>query len=121
MEAGAITQTLANLSQRAAEYATRASGPGTQAAYRSAWRGYTAWCGKIGRAPLSGDPGLLALYLTHRAEDGLAVSSLPVASAAIPAAHRLAGILLDLGDPRLGLVIKSVVPALTAPVRGEPM
>ena len=108
MEAGAITQTLANLSQRAAEYATRASGPGTQAAYRSAWRGYTAWCGKIGRAPLSGDPGLLALYLTQRAEDGLAVSSLQVARAAIRAAHRLAGIPLNLDDARLGLVLEGI-------------
>lgn len=108
MDAGAITQPLANLSQRAADYATRASGPGTQAAYRSAWRGYTVWCDKVGREPLSGDPGLLALYLTQRAEDGLAVSSLQVARAAIRAAHRLAGIPLDLDDARLGLVMEGI-------------
>ena len=63
-----VAPTLAEMSERAADYATRASGPGTQAAYRSAWKAYMARCGKIGREPLSGDPGLLALYLIQRAD-----------------------------------------------------
>ena len=104
----AVSQTLAELSDRAAGYAARSSGPGTQAAYRSAWTTYAAWCTKIGREPLSGDPGLLALYLTQRAEDGLAVASLRVARAAIRAAHRLAGVKLDLADPRLSLVMEGI-------------
>ena len=104
-----VTKTLDDLSDRAALYAASSSGPGTQAAYRSAWKAYSKWCADIGREPLSGDPGLLALYLTKRAEDGLAVSSLQVARAAIRAAHRLAGVSLDLDDPRLSLVMEGIV------------
>ena len=104
-----IIKKLAALSESAAQYAKNASGPGTQAAYRSAWKIFSAWCTTIGREPLSGDPGLLALYLTKRAEDGLTVSSLQVARAAIRAAHRLAGIPLNLEDPRLGLVMEGIV------------
>ena len=52
---------------------------------------------------------MLALYLTKRAEDGLAVSSLQVARAAVRAAHRLADIPLNLDDPRLGLVMEGIV------------
>ncbi len=108
MAPAAVSQILADLSERAATYATQASGPGTQRAYRSAWKVYAAWCDKVGREPLSGDPGLLALYVTRRAEDGLAVSSLQVARAAVRAAHRLAGIPLDLDDARLGLVMEGI-------------
>ena len=72
----AVAKTLGDISDRAALYAASSSGPGTQAGYRSAWKAYSKWCTDIGREPLSGDPGLLALYLTKRAEDGLAVSSL---------------------------------------------
>ena len=52
---------------------------------------------------------MLALYLTKRAEDGLAVSSLQVARAAVRAAHRLAGVPLNLDDPKLGLVMEGIV------------
>jgi integrase len=99
---------LAGLAGRAASYAAQASGPGTQRAYASAWRAYSAWCVSAGRAPLNGDPGLLALYLTQRADDGLSVASLGVARAAIRAAHRLGGIPLDMGDARLGLVMEGI-------------
>jgi hypothetical protein len=103
-----LTADLTALAERAAGYAARASGPGTLAAYASAWRGYAAWCAGSGRDPLSGDPALVALYLTRRAEDGLAVSSLQVARAAIRRAHRLAGIPLDLADPRLAMVLEGI-------------
>jgi len=99
---------LAALAHRAAQYAEKSSGPGTRAAYGSAWRAYSTWCAGLGAAPLAGDPGLVALYLTKRAEDGLAVSSLNVARAAIRAAHRLAGVPLDLADPRLALVMEGI-------------
>jgi len=66
------------------------------------------WCATAGQNPLAGNPGLIALYLTKRAEDGLAVPSLNVARAAIRAAHRLAGVPLDLADPRLSLVMEGI-------------
>ena len=104
----AITLPPERLADRAAAYAAQASGPGTSRTYRSAWRAYVAWCDGSGRHPLAGDPEQLALYLTQRAEDGLSVSSLQVARAAIRAAHRLADVLLDLTHPRLALVMEGI-------------
>jgi len=70
------------LSVRAALYATRARGEGTRRVYRSAWRGFETWCRALGREPLSGDPDLLAMYATRRADDGVAISTLRVDLAA---------------------------------------
>ncbi len=97
------------LSVRAAVYATRARGPGTLRAYRSAWHGYERWCRSLGREPLDGDPDTVAMYVTRRADDGLAVSSIRVALAAIRTAHLLAGIPLDLRQPRFAMVLEGVV------------
>jgi integrase len=99
---------LAALAARAALYATRARGDGTRRVYRSAWRGYAAWCQALGREPLSGDPDLLAMYATRRADDGVAVSTLRVDLAAIRTAHLLAGVALDLRHPRLAMVLEGI-------------
>ncbi len=96
------------LSERAALYASRARGEGTRRVYRSAWRGYAAWCHSLGREPLAGDPNLLAMYVTRRADGGVAVSTLRVDLAAIRTAHLLAGIPLDLHDPRLAMVVEGI-------------
>ncbi|MBS5905299.1 MAG: hypothetical protein KIC89_21830, partial [Acetobacteraceae bacterium] len=40
---------LRELAAQAAVYATRARGPGTRRAYRSAWSGYERWCRSLGR------------------------------------------------------------------------
>ena len=94
---------LQELTTRAAEYASHARGDGTRRVYRSAWRGFEAWCCSLGREPLSGDPQLLAMYATRRADQGVSVSTLRVNLAAIRTAHLLAGVSLDLhaysGDP----------------------
>lgn len=97
------------LSARAAAYATRARGDGTLRAYRSAWTGYEVWCRSLGRDPLDGDPDTVAMYVTRRADDGLAVSSIRVALAAIRTAHLLAGIPLDLRQPRFAMVLEGVM------------
>ncbi len=99
------------LAARAAVYASRARGDGTRRVYRSAWRGYVAWCLSLGREPLAGDPELLAMYAVHRADAGVAVSTLRVDLAAIGTAHRLAGIALDLKDPRLAMVVEGITRA----------
>ena len=96
------------LAARAALYATRARGDGTRRVYRSAWRGYAAWRHTLGRESLSGDPDLLAMYATRRADDGVAVSTLRVDLAAIRTAHLLAGVPLDLRDPRLAMVVEGI-------------
>ena len=106
------------LAARAAVYATRARGDGTRRVYRSAWRGYAAWCQALGREPLSGDPDLLAMYATSRADAGVAVSTLRVDLAAIRTAHLFAGIPLDLRDPRLAMVVEGITRAKgTRPAR----
>jgi integrase len=96
------------LAARAAIYATRARGDGTRRVYRSAWRGYTAWCQSLGREPLAGDPDLIAMYATRRADDGVAISTLRVDLAAIRTAHLLAGIALDMRHPRLAMVVEGI-------------
>ena len=97
------------LAARAAVYATRARGPGTRRTYRSAWTAYAAWCHSLGREPLDGNPDTIAMYLVRRADDGLAVSSLQIALAAIRTAHLLASIPLDPRHPRLAMVLEGIV------------
>lgn len=97
------------LTTRAADYATRARGAGTRRTYRSAWVHFLRWCASLGREPLSGDPELVGLYIVSRADEGLAVSSIRVAIAAIRTAHLLAGVGLDLSQPRFRMTLEGVV------------
>ena len=92
------------LAAQAAVWATRARGEGTLRAYRSAWKLYTAWCGRLGFDPLAGDAEVVGLYLVKAAER-LTVPTLRVHLAAIAAAHRLAGVPVDLKHPRIALVL----------------
>jgi len=89
------------LSSRAAVYATRARGEGTR-------RAYAAWCTGLGRDPLGADPDTVAMYAVRLADDGRSVATLRVHLAAIQAAHRLAGLALDLGDARLRMVPEGI-------------
>jgi site-specific recombinase XerD len=102
---------LEELSRRAAIYATRARGLGTQRAYRSAWQQYESWCQSLGRAPLAADPDTIAMYVVRLADSGLAVSSIRVHLAAIRTAHLLAGRSIDLRHPRLAMVVEGVTRA----------
>jgi site-specific recombinase XerD len=111
LDAAAIAERLASLAEDAARYAEKASGDGTRRAYGSAWAAFAAWCQRHGVDPLAGDPGIVALYLTARANDGLSVSSLGVARAAIRARHRMAKVALDLDDPRVTLVMRGITNA----------
>jgi integrase len=102
------SQDLASLAAQSAVYATRAFGPGTQRAYRSAWGTYTGWCAGHGLDPFAGTAGPLPLYVTHLAETGRAMSSIRVALAAIATAYRLAGLALDVRDPQLAPVVEGI-------------
>ncbi len=95
------------LAAQAAVYATQARGPGTLRAYRSAWRQYDAWCGRLGLPALSGDPRLVGMYLTAAAER-LAPATLQVHLAAIVTAHRLVGLSLDPGHPSIALLLDGI-------------
>lgn len=95
------------LASQAAAYATQARGAGTLRAYRSAWRQYEAWCARLGVAALSGDPRLVAMYLTAAAER-LAVATLQVHLAAVVTAHRLVGLSLDPGHPSIAFLLDGI-------------
>src|SRR5215217_745100 len=99
---------LADLAQRATQYAVWARGDGTRRAYRAAWAGYVGWCRDLGREPLAGDPETIAMYAVRRADAGCALSTIRVDLAAIRTAHRLAGIPLDLRDARLSPVLEGI-------------
>ena len=99
---------LAELSRRAALYATRARGDGTRRAYRTAWRQYEIWCRSLDREPLAADPDTIAMHVVRLADAGLAVSSIRVALAAIRTAHLLAGRAIDLRHPRLAMVVEGI-------------
>jgi hypothetical protein len=96
------------LAARAALYATRARGEGTRCVYRTAWRGYVAWCLSLGREPLAGDPDLIPMYATKRADHNVAISTIRVDLAAIRTAHLLADIALDMRHPRLAMVVEGI-------------
>ncbi len=95
------------LAAQAAVWASHAHGPGTRRAYRSAWTQYAAWCERLGFAPLAGDAEIIGLYLVKAAER-LALPTLRVHLAAIGAAHRLAGMPVDLRHPRIALVLEGL-------------
>lgn len=95
------------LAAQAAAYVTQARSPGTRRAYRSAWGQYTAWCVRLGLAPLSGDPQLVGMYLTAGSER-LAVATLQVHLAAIVTAHRLVGLSLDPGHPAIAILMDGI-------------
>ncbi|MCG5238899.1 hypothetical protein ACIU1J_31955 [Azospirillum doebereinerae] len=95
------------LVSQAAAYATQARGAGTLRAYRSAWRQYEAWFARLGVAALSGDPRLVAMYLTAAAER-LAVATLQVHLAAVVTAHRLVDLSLDPSHPSIAFLLDGI-------------
>jgi integrase len=104
----AVTAELTRLRARSADYATRSFGAGTLRAYRSAWKGFEAWCARFGLDPYGGAAGPVRLYVTHLAELRRSVSTIRVALAAIAAAYRLSGLALDLNDPLLGPTVEGI-------------
>ena len=65
--------------------------PNTRRAYRTAWQAWTEWAGAHGADALPAEPSAVAAYLAARAEGGAGTATLRMASAAIAAAHDLAG------------------------------
>jgi integrase len=89
---GTGTTVRADLVQDARDFASASRAPNTLRAYRAAWDGFEAWCARRGLEPMPASPGTVALYLTDRAQQGVKVSTLRLALAAIGAAHQAAGV-----------------------------
>ena len=63
----------------------------TRRAYASAWDGFEAWCEAEGYKSLPADPETVAAYLTHRASEDCAISTIKLARAAVGYFHTTRG------------------------------
>lgn len=88
----------------AAGYIEAARAPNTHRAYATQWRGFCQWCRDNHCASLPADPATLALFLTHRAQQGRKVATLGLALSAIRAAHRDAAF----ADPAANPAVRKV-------------
>lgn len=61
----------------------------TRRVYAYTWGQWARWCATRGLSPLPGDPAALCAYLTERAAEGIAISSLDGACIAIRHVHRM--------------------------------
>ena len=68
-----------------------AMSPATRRAYRTAWQAFAAFAEAHGATPLPAAPEIVAVYLASRKADGAGLATLRMATAAIAAAHDLAG------------------------------
>ncbi|WCL55609.1 tyrosine-type recombinase/integrase [Gimibacter soli] len=101
----ALQRDLDAVYDRAAALARMAHADHTRRAYKTAWTQYEAWCRGVGVAPLSGDPGTVALYLATLSLK-VRPTTLQARLAAISVAHRLAGVRLDTRHEAIRLVMR---------------
>ena len=112
----AVNAVSTDLVSRANDYARASVSASTVRAYRSAWRTFTGWCSSVGAEPLPAAPEVVALYVTHRADHGMNVSTVESDLAAIAAAHRAAG----LDSPTTSPVVKTVMKGIRRTVGTAP-
>jgi integrase len=104
---GAPSVALARAQQVADEWAGFELEPSTQRAYRADWAAFRAWRADLG--PCDKDPHeLVALYLAHMAHEGLKVSTICRALAAIGAQMLKAGVEWSPGHPAIRRQLKSI-------------
>src|SRR5690242_12415957 len=72
-------------------YAEAEKALATRAAYASDWRDFAVWCHARGAVPLPAHVGIVAAYLSARAEQGRKASTIGRRAAAIGHRHKLAG------------------------------
>lgn len=63
----------------------------TRRVYAQVWGHWERWCARRETRPLPADPLALAAYLTERAEDGKAISTLDMSCTVIRHVHRMTG------------------------------
>jgi len=91
--------------KRAQQLTRMARSENTRRSYRTAWQQYENWCHGVGFEPLSGDPGMISLFLSMLSLK-VVPSTLKARLAAISVAHRLAGIPLDTNHAAIRLVMR---------------
>lgn len=75
------------LVERTLENAKNSKAKNTRRAYASQWRMFERWCCERGASPLPAEPAVLALYVTERENEGVKVSTIDQAVAAIVFRH----------------------------------
>lgn len=103
-----MSSELVNLTEKAARFADASMSNSTKRKYRTAWRQFSAWCSSTGFASLPTSAEAVALYITHRVDQGRRVSTLEVDLAAIACAHRLARVASPTGCDAVKVVIRGI-------------
>lgn len=91
------TEELKRLAEKAQANLFEALSPNTRRAYASQWKLFEQWCATFGQPPAPATSSQVLAYLTHRAEQGVSVSTLDQSYGAIIEYHRL----LDMKLPTL--------------------
>jgi integrase len=99
---------LADHAFKAGAFMAQARTSNTRRAYRSSFADYAAWCQQLGLKPLSADPQLIGMYLAGLPERQFKYATIRMRLSAIAAAHRAAGLALDLKDPRIARVMEGI-------------
>jgi site-specific recombinase XerD len=94
----------------------------TRRAYFSSFTDYADWCNRLGLEPLSADPQLIGMYLAGLPERRFKYATIRMRLSAIAAAHRSAGLALDLKDPRIARVMEGIARSIgTRAVGSKPV
>jgi len=90
---------------RARELARQSKADETRRSYRTSWTQWCAFCERMGYAPLAGDVRPVGFFLAHLSRSK-SLATVRARLAAIAAAHRIAGVPLDLRAPAISNVIE---------------
>ena len=93
---------------RVARYLEAGSAASTRRAYAQSWAAWTAWCALRSLDPLPASAEALAVYLSARAEAGIAPRTLQRDLAGIVAAHRAAGAASPREHPGVRAVLRGI-------------
>ncbi len=122
LAAGSVADNISRLTQSAKAFALHSRADTTLRAYRSHWKSFSSFCDQNNLPSLPTIPAAVALFLTHRVENGAKVATLRAALASIRSAHRSAGLAVDLKHPELEAVWSGIRRDLgTRPNRKSPV
>jgi site-specific recombinase XerD len=119
---------VAELVERAAEYAKDARAQNTRRAYASDWGAFASWCAARALEARPAAPATVAAYLAHLADEGRKVATIERALVSISQAHRVVGHESPTKHPavvevrkgirhRLGVAQRRVAPLVVAELR----
>ena len=98
----------------------RSRRPATRRVYAGAWKYFRAWAEEEGLQSLPAQPLTVAAYLTHRAAEGLSMSSLAMDRKAISHYHRMAGFSTPTADEGVRSTFAGLVNQAAEEGRNEP-